>query len=93
MKQQLDTQVCYRMSGIQGQYNTADWDRDMLSQTWFSGGCKNFPDSKVHGANMGPIWGRQNPGGHHVGPMNYAIWVICRDVTINRNIEKSYCEC
>ena len=33
------------------------------------------PDSKVHGANMGPIWGRQDPGGPHVGPMNVAIWV------------------
>ena len=32
------------------------------------------PNSKVHGANMGPIWGRQGPGGHHVGPMNFAIW-------------------
>ena len=32
------------------------------------------PDSKVHGANMGPIWGRQDPGGSHVGPMNFAIW-------------------
>ena len=32
------------------------------------------PDSKVHGANMGPIWGRQDPGGPHVGPMNLAIW-------------------
>ena len=31
-------------------------------------------DSKVHGANMGPIWGRQDPGGPHVGPMNFAIW-------------------
>ena len=31
-------------------------------------------DSKVHGANMGPIWGRQDPGGPHVGPMNLAIW-------------------
>ena len=34
------------------------------------------PDSKVHGANMGPIWGRQDPGGPHVGPMNFAIWVL-----------------
>ena len=34
-----------------------------------------FPDSKVHGANMGPIWGRQDPGGPHVGTMNFAIWV------------------
>ena len=32
------------------------------------------PDSKVHGANMGPIWGQQDPGGPHVGPMNFAIW-------------------
>ena len=34
-----------------------------------------IPDSKVHGANMGPIWGRQDPGGPHVGPRNFAIWV------------------
>ena len=25
---------------------------------------------------MGPIWGRQVPGGPHVGPMNFAIWVV-----------------
>ena len=24
---------------------------------------------------MGPIWGQQDPGGPHVGPMNFAIWV------------------
>ena len=36
-----------------------------------------FPDRKVPGANMGPIWGRQDPGGPHVGPMNLAIWVTC----------------
>ena len=34
----------------------------------------NSPDSKVHGANMGPIWGRHDPGGPHVGPMNFAIF-------------------
>ena len=32
------------------------------------------PDSKVLGTNVGPIWGRQDPGGPHVGPMNFAIW-------------------
>ena len=32
-----------------------------------------IPDSKVRGANMGPTWGRQDPGGLHVGPMNLAI--------------------
>ena len=31
------------------------------------------PDSKDHGANMGPTWSRQDPGGPHVGPMNFAI--------------------
>ena len=25
---------------------------------------------------MGPIWGRQDPGGPHVGPMNFAIWAV-----------------
>ena len=32
----------------------------------------NYPESKVHGANIGPIWGRQDPGGPHVGPMKFA---------------------
>ena len=31
-------------------------------------------DSKVYGAKMGPTWGRQDPGGPHVGRMNLAIW-------------------
>ena len=35
----------------------------------------NPPDRKVHGVNMRPIWGRQDPGGPLVGPMNFAIWV------------------
>ena len=34
------------------------------------------PDSKVHGANMGPSWGWQDPAGPHVGPMNFDIWEI-----------------
>ena len=34
----------------------------------------NIPVSKVQGTNMGPIWGRQDPGGPHVGSMNLAIW-------------------
>ena len=32
-----------------------------------------IPESKVHGANMGPTWGRQDSGGPHVGHMNLAI--------------------
>ena len=32
-------------------------------------------NSKVHGANMEPTWGQQDPGGPHVGPMNFTISV------------------
>ena len=34
------------------------------------------PDSKIHVANMGPTWGRQDPGGLHVGHTSLAIWDI-----------------
>ena len=37
---------------------------------------QHTPDSKVNGANMGPTWGRQDPGGPRVGPMNLAIWDV-----------------
>ena len=40
------------------------------------------PDSKYHGAHLGPIWGRHAPGGPHVGPMKYAInGVIAEDIS------------
>ena len=32
------------------------------------------PDNMVRGANIGPIWGRQDPDGPHIGPMDFAIW-------------------
>ena len=35
----------------------------------------HYPDSKVHGANMGPTWVLSSPGGPRVGPTNLAIWV------------------
>ena len=34
------------------------------------------PDSKVHGANMGPSGADRTPKWAHVGPMNFAIWEI-----------------
>ena len=47
-------------------------------------------DSKVHGANMGPIWGQQDPGGPHVGHMNFVIWdIYCQD-TRNIDVKKHY---
>ena len=36
----------------------------------------SYPDSKVHGANMGPTWVLSAPDGPHVGPMHLAIRVI-----------------
>ena len=42
---------------------------ESIVRTWY-----DIPNSQVHGANLGPIWGRQDPGGRHVGPMNFAIW-------------------
>ena len=35
-----------------------------------------FPDSKVHGANMGPTWVLSAPDGPHVDSMNIAIRVL-----------------
>ena len=41
------------------------------THSYNSGLCT--PDSKVHGANMGPTWVLSAPDGPHVGPMNLAI--------------------
>ena len=34
------------------------WERDSVRWTCVNSDCSYIPDSKVHGANMGPIWGR-----------------------------------
>ena len=31
---------------------------------------------------MGPIWGRQDPGGLHIVPMNFAIWATATAVIV-----------
>ena len=53
------------------------WEQDMeqlLSiQTWLF----PTPDSKVHGANMGPTWVLSAPDGPHIGAMNLAIRDKC----------------
>ena len=40
---------------------------------------EHIPDSKVHGANMGPTWILSAPDGPHIGPMNLAIG-DCREI-------------
>ena len=32
------------------------------------------PDNSVHEINMGPIWGRKDSDGLHVGPTSFVIW-------------------
>ena len=49
-------------------YKMLQWS--VLKKT---GSIHNVPDSKVHGANMGPTWYLSAPDGPHVGPMNLAI--------------------
>ena len=38
---------------------------------------RDSPDSKVHGANMGPTWVLSAPDGPHVGPMNLCDINLC----------------
>ena len=42
-----------------------------------------IPESKIHGANVGPTWGRQDPGGPHVGHANLA---ICDNLNYSNDI-------
>ena len=58
---------------------THDTNQSVLDHMYIS----DCPDSKLHGANMGPIWGRQDPDGPHVGPMKLAIWVANTMVDLN----------
>ena len=44
------------------------------------------PDSKVHGAHMGPTWGRKDPGRPYVGHVNLAIW----EAALHRRIYSDY---
>ena len=61
-----------------------------VTTSWVSIGY--IPDSKVHGANMGPIWGRQDPGGPHVGPMSFAIWDAFR-LLMTRSCSLQFYDC
>ena len=42
---------------------------------------QTFPDSKVHGANMGPTWVLLAPDGPHVGP-----WTLLSGLAIIGNL-------
>ena len=42
---------------------------------------------------MGPIWGRQDPCGLHVGPVNFAIWESCPLWLNTHDICRHDCSC
>ena len=46
-----------------------------VPKEWTTGSRQTFPDSKVHGANLGLTWVLSAPDGPHVGPMSLAIRV------------------
>ena len=48
----------------------------------------DYPDNKVHGANMGPIWGRQDPGGPMLAPWT-SLSVYLRGGNVNLFYENS----
>ena len=50
-------------------------------------GSQTHPDSKVHGANMGPTWVLSAPDGPHVDPINLAIRVYCWPVRIGSQVQ------
>ena len=50
-----------RVSELCDQMGNISWLRNNMKRCF-------IPDSKVHGANMGPIWDRQDPVGPHDGP-------------------------
>ena len=41
-----------------------------------------IPDSKVHGANMGPIWGRQDPSGPMLAPLTLLSGMLRNETTL-----------
>ena len=53
-----------------------------------------FPDSKVHGANMGPTWDRQEPGVPRVGPLLSGLAICEMDRRVHPNYDtKVYKNC
>ena len=67
-KQSVVAQSCTKQHGIIPM---------MLASGSSSGlGLDYSPDSKVHGANMGPTWVLSAPDGPHVGPITIAICAV-----------------
>ena len=73
-------QVYITSTGIVMRLLLSQW----INPKWFW--CTHHPESKVHEANMGSIWGQLDLAKPHVGPMNFAIWTY---VHKNRNVTRT----
>ena len=62
------------------------WQLFALCRVFMARYC---PDSKVHGANMGPTWVLSAPDGPRVGPMNLPIRVV--NVIISFRLQWQWC--
>ena len=80
---------------LHGHHNCGQWLVGWVAPRYYLNRCRHSlktiyinanSNSKVHGANMGPIWGWQDPGGPHVGPMNLAIWFRLKDMWFDLKI-------
>ena len=49
-----------------------------------------FPDNKVHGANMGPTWGRQVPGGPMLAPWTLLFGLLVLETVIKHSTTCSF---
>ena len=67
LQQNYDDDLKYSLQKLQHRCYFKRIQQEKLYKQW-------SPDSKVHGAIMESIWGRQDPGGLHVGPVKFAIW-------------------
>ena len=79
----------YKSSYFEGvSQRQANKNRSNLTQTSSEGMhrvIRHVPDSIVCGANMGPSWGRQDPGEPHGGPVNFVTWGVFHMDVENRN--------
>ena len=67
---EIYVRTCVHVYSFETTQHLTGWKEHIISM---SPKICTAPDSKDHGANMGPTWVLSAPGGPHVGPMNLAI--------------------
>ena len=73
--------LCHDMEMSAGWHN----ESYVKSLWWY------IPDSKVHGANMGPTWVLSAPDGPHVGHMNFAIRLFAIICSVYAHLHDAFC--